>query len=193
MEVIKMEKKIYICLFLVLVGLDFTYSEKALATLDKPEPYEESYPKIGYQSVDNALLAFERHFKKDVILPLRVPSIPFTHCFGRFSDLQGTINDSFDLECVHDQIPENHYTIEVRPSKHKIQFTNKHIKKSYILPDGQSAHYIENSGSEILVFEKANWQYMLSIDKRVSKQVSIESLIKIANSIDYSTKKKKLL
>ncbi|MFY2253801.1 DUF4367 domain-containing protein [Priestia megaterium] len=188
-----MEKKIYICLFLVLVGLDFTYSEKALATLDKPEPYEESYPKIGYQSVDNALLAFERHFKKDVMLPLRVPSIPFTHCFGRFSDLQGTINDSFDLECVHDQIPENHYTIEVRPSKHKIQFTNKHIKKSYLLQDGQSAHYIENSGSEMLVFEKANWQYMLSIDKRVSKQVSIESLIKIANSIDYSTKKKKLL
>ena len=188
-----MEKKIYICLFLVLVGLNFIYSESATANLDKPEPYEESYPKIGYQSIDNALLAFERHFKKDVLLPLRVPSLSFTHCLGRFSDLQGTINDSFDLECVHDQIPENHYTIEIRPSKHKIQFENKHIKRSYLLKDGQSAHYIESSGFEMLVFEKANWQYMLSIDKRVSKQVSIQSLIEIANSIDYSTKKKKLL
>jgi hypothetical protein len=45
----------------------------------------------------------------------------------------------------------------------------------------------------MIVFEKDNWQYMLSIDKRVSKQVSIQSLIEIANSIDYSTKKKKLL
>ncbi|WP_412762186.1 DUF4367 domain-containing protein [Priestia megaterium] len=81
----------------------------------------------------------------------------------------------------------------MRPSKHKIQFTNKHIKKSYLLKDGQPAHYIENSGSGMIVFEKDNWQYMLSIDKRVSKQVSIQSLIEIANSIDYSTKKKKLL
>lgn len=77
-----MEKKIYICLFLVLVGLDFTYSEKALATLDKPEPYEESYPKIGYQSVDNALLAFERHFKKDVILPLEFHLFPLLIALG---------------------------------------------------------------------------------------------------------------
>lgn len=41
------------------------------------------------------------------------------------------------------------------------------------------------SGFNILVFERDNWQYFLSIDKRLSRKVTLEMLIDIADSIDY--------
>lgn len=43
------------------------------------------------------------------------------------------------------------------------------------------------SGFNVLVFDKDNWQYMLSIDKRASDKVTAENLVQIANSIDYPT------
>lgn len=41
------------------------------------------------------------------------------------------------------------------------------------------------SGFNVLVFERDGWQYMLSIDKRVSDKVTPETLLDIANSIEY--------
>ena len=50
--------------------------------------------------------------------------------------------------------------------------------------------YIENPriGFHLLVFERDNWQYVLSIDRDVADQVTAEVLINIANSIDYQSK-----
>ncbi|GIN39282.1 hypothetical protein [Heyndrickxia oleronia] len=41
------------------------------------------------------------------------------------------------------------------------------------------------SGFNILVFERDTWQYFLSIDKRLSRKVTLEMLVDIADSIDY--------
>lgn len=57
--------------------------------------------------------------------------------------------------------------------------------KSFELKNGNEATYMTISGFYVLVFVRDNWQYMLSIDKRVSDKVTVETLLDIANSIDY--------
>ena len=94
---------------------------------DKPDPYEEIYPKIGYKTVEDALDDFEQHFKQKPKLPLRVPPISFTHHFGRFNDLDGDINDSFEVAFINDQLSENHYKIDVRPIKNNIPIREKYV------------------------------------------------------------------
>ena len=152
---------------------------------DKPNPYEEIYPEIGYKTVDEALNDAEHHFKQKIKLPLRVPPISFTHHFGRLSDLDGAINDSFELKFISDKSSENHYKINVRPIEYKISIPEKYVIKSFELKKDVEAIYMTIPGFNILVFEKDNWQYMLSIDKRVSDKVSLNTLVEIANSIDY--------
>ncbi|WLD94639.1 hypothetical protein [Alkalihalobacillus sp. AL-G] len=153
----------------------------------KPRPYEEIYPEIGYKSVEEAKREFEQHFKKTLKLPLRVPPIEFTHYVGRFSDLEGELNDSFEVEFISDQSPKNHYKINVRPIKHKIPIRDDNVLRLYKLKNGNEAVYTNISGFNVLVFERGSWQYMLSINKKVSDKVSPEILVQIANSIDYST------
>ncbi|MEK4485697.1 hypothetical protein MHH81_08840 [Psychrobacillus sp. FSL H8-0484] len=152
---------------------------------DKPEPYEEIYPKIGYKTVEDALDDFEQHFKQKLKLPLRVPPISFTHHFGMFSDLDGDINDSFEVMFINEKLSENHYKIYVRPIKNRIPISEKYALKTFELKNGIVANYMTISGFNVLVFERDDWQYMLNISKRVSDKVTPETLVDIANSIDY--------
>ena len=153
--------------------------------LDKSSPYEKIYPEIGYKTVEEALNDFEQHFNRRLKLPLRVPPISFTHYFGRFNDLDGDINDSFEVTLISDQASQNHYKINVRPIKYKIPIKDKYILNTFGLNNGSEATYMAISGFNVLVFEKDDWQYMLSIDKRASDKVTPQTLVEIANSIDY--------
>lgn len=152
---------------------------------DKPPPYEEFFPEIGYKTVEEAIKEFEQHFKQDLKLPLKVPPIAFTHYFGRFNDLEGDNNDSLNIEFVSEISPENHYKIDIRHLKNKITLRDKGNQQIYTLKNGQKAIFIVERIANILVFEKDNWQYMLGIDNRIANKVTPEILVEIANSIDY--------
>ena len=182
-------RKILALLPFVLISNGAVYADSDV----EPPSYEEIYLDWGYTGVDEALLEFENHFKKDLKLPLRIPSLALTHQFGIFNDMDDDINDSFEMSFVNDQHPENHYKIEVRPAKNRINFTERDIEGIYKLKDGSSASYISISPSQTrvfgLVFEKADWQYILSVDERVVDTITSEILIQIANSIDYDSKK----
>jgi hypothetical protein len=180
-----------ISLIVLLLSISIGISGKVFAnTSNITRAFEEIYPEIGYESVEEALKACEKHFKQDLKLPLRQPPIAFTHQFGRFSNLDGDINDSFEVEFISDQSPENHYIIDVRPAKHRITIPDKFVLKSFKLKNGNVATYINVSGFNVLVFERDHWQYMLNIDKRVSTKVTSEMLVEIANSIDYEPKRR---
>ena len=174
----------FISLSLISFCLFFCLTIFATAN-DIQSPYEEIYPEVGYKTVEDALNDFEQHFKQKLKLPLRVPPISFTHHFGRFNDLDGDINDSFEMTFINDQLSENHYKIDVRPIKNNIPIREKYVIKTFELKNGVVATYMTISGFYMLVFERDDWQYMLSIDKRVSDKVTHETLIDIANSIDY--------
>ncbi|WP_391117113.1 hypothetical protein [Psychrobacillus sp. L3] len=156
-------------------------------TNDTPQSFEEIFTEVGYKTVEAALDEFEQHFNKELKLPLRAPPISFTHHFGRFSNLDGEINDAFEVMFISDQLPENHFKIDVRPIRHKIGFSDKYVSKTFKLDNGSIAKYMEkpSMGFNLLVFERDGWEYIFSINKKVSDKVTPEILVQIANSIDF--------
>lgn len=149
-----------------------------------PQSEEDFYREIGYETVDAAITDFEKHYSKQLKLPLRVPPLAFTHILGRFNDLSGEENDSFEAEYINEKSPENHYKINVRPVKHKIEFTEEKVIKVIKLANGKEAMFVDLEGFNVLVFEYENWQYMLSINKKAASVMLPGTLVKIANSID---------
>lgn len=179
---IKVNKSIPLILFLLVI-FGMKIGTVSANTNDSPQPFEEIFPEIGYKTVEEALEDAEQHLKKELQLPTRVPPISFTHHFGRFSNLDGNINDTFEVKFISDQLPENHYKIDIRPVKYKIPIREKYVLKTFKLKNGNLATYMSISGFNTLVFDRDNWQYMLSIDKRLSNLVPPETLVEIANSI----------
>ena len=118
---------------------------------EKHKSFEEGFFEIGYKSLKEAHEDFEGHFNQELKLPLKVPPVEFTHYFGRFSDLDEEINDSFDVEFISETSPENHYKIDVRPIKYKIPIENKSVVKIFKLQNGNDAWYTETSGFNVLV------------------------------------------
>lgn len=116
-------------------------------------------------------------------LPLRVPPLTFTHHFGRFNDLDGELNDSFEIEFVNDKSPQNHYKIDVRLIKNKITLKPRPKQKVFTLQSGEEALYIEDRLFNFLFVDKGNLQYIFGVDKRVSDKITPEVLVSIANSI----------
>lgn len=165
-------------LSIILFGLN---SGTVYADNVKPKPLEETFREIGFKTVEEAVREFEQHYNRNLKLPLRVPPIVFTHHFGRFNDLEGDVNDSLELEFLHEDLAKNHYKIDVRPVNYMIPMK---AKTFYRLKNGNDAIYTNVSGFNLFVFERNGWQYILSIDKRVSKQVTTEVFAEIANSID---------
>ena len=183
----KLNKSFLLFLYL-LVFLTFGINDERVfgTTNDTPPSFEEIFTEVGYKTVDEALKDFEQHFKQELKLPLRVPPISFTHVFGRFSGLDSEINDAFEIKFISDQLPNNHFKIDVRPILHKLTL-EKYISKTFKLENGNNATYIENPriGFNLFIFERDNWQYMFSVDKKVSDKVTPEILVQIANSIDF--------
>ncbi|GGD12217.1 hypothetical protein [Pontibacillus salipaludis] len=152
-------------------------------------PLEDVYTEIGYKTPEEAIEEIEQHFKRDLKLPLRVPPVSFTHNFGRFNNLEGIQNDSLEIEYIHEGSSKYHYKIDVRPIEAKIQIKDNYIAKRLKLHNGSEALHVYLSGDwNALVFEKGHWQYWISVDNRLSKKVTLESLIGIANSIHYDSK-----
>ena len=116
-------------------------------------------------------------------MPLRVPQVEFTHYFGRFNDLEGELNDSFEVEFVNEHTGKNHYMINVKHIDHKLNSPAKYEINSYELKDGSEAKYLKFESFNGLIFEKGNWQYFLSHPSSISDKITPEILVEIADSI----------
>lgn len=125
---IKVNKSIPLILFLLVI-FGMKIGTVSANTNDSPQPFEEIFPEIGYKTVEEALEDAEQHLKKELQLPTRVPPISFTHHFVRFSNLDSNINDTFEVKFISDQLPENHYKIDIRPVKYKIPIREKYVKE----------------------------------------------------------------
>ena len=80
-----------------------------------------------------------------------------------------------------------HFPDDISEYNEIINFAEKYISKTFKLENGNNATYIENPriGFNLFIFERDNWQYMFSVDKKVSDKVTPEILVQIANSIDF--------
>lgn len=188
---IKLDKRVYLLLFLLSILICVTSNGTVYANPNNTlPPFEEMYIQYGYKPIEEAVVEFENHFKGDVKLPFIVPSIPFTHQFGRFTeDKENGVNDTLNIEFINEKSPENHYKIDIRPLKNKINIKDRVNQKTYTLKNGKKAIFFVEQNVSFFVFEKDKWQYMFGIDKRLSNKVTAEMLVAIANSIDYVPKK----
>jgi hypothetical protein len=161
-----------------------SFSTNAVANYTSEE-FQQSLFDIGFKEGNAALQESEEHFKKDIPLPVQIPSVEFTHTFGRLSDLDGDINDGFEIEYRHINKPKNHYMIRVQPVKYGLPIRKEHIDQTFKLNDGSKAIYSTKiaRGFNLFVFKKNGWQYVLNINKDVSGQVKPDTLVEIANSV----------
>ncbi|MFJ7937060.1 hypothetical protein ACIQYG_00830 [Peribacillus sp. NPDC096622] len=171
-------------LFVLCIPFYFTFTGTTYASNDSKE-FEKSLSEIGYTSVHQALQDSNKHFNHTISLPIQLPPVPFTHNYGRFNNPKGKINDGFEVEYFNKGLSENHYMIRVRPVENRIKFKKGFIDQTFKLNDGNTAIYSAKASSVInlLIFEKDGWQYMLSVDKRISDKVTSETLVEIANSV----------
>ncbi|MEK5363988.1 hypothetical protein MHB45_26720 [Peribacillus sp. FSL K6-5616] len=171
-------------LFVLCIPFSFIFTGTTYASNESKE-FEKSLSEVGYTSVHHALQDSNKHFNHIISLPIQLPPVPFTHNYGRFNNLEGNINDGFEAEYFNKDLSENHYAIRVRPVENKIKFKKGNIDKTFILNDSNTAIYSTKASGvvNLLIFEKDGWQYMLSVDKRISNKVTSEILVEIANSI----------
>lgn len=172
----------WVCLSICFIISFITYGNVVAANMGRI-PLEEALFEIGYKPVEEALNTCESHFNKKINIPYKLPPIAFTHQIGRCNHTYG-INNELEVELINENIPKNHYIIRVRPSEHRITFTQEQIDKEYKISNGTCALYVTNRSQvhNFLVFERDGWQYMLSIDKRISDKIPLKDLIEIADS-----------
>ena len=165
--------------FLILFTSGTIYAQ----AIDKPKPPEEFYPQFGYKTIGEAIEEFENHTGANVQLPLRIAPLAFTHAFGRFNDIGGEINHSLDIKYLNEDLPENHFKINIRSIKNKTKINDRQILKKVPLNSEKEGMFIEIPGFNVLVVETEQWQYMISVDQRVSNKVSYNELVKIADGV----------
>lgn len=179
MEIIKTIKISVIC-----IVLNFSFSFAAKANYTSVE-FQQSFFELGYKGIHEALVENNNHFKQDIALPVQLPPIAFTHGFGRFSNLDGESNDKLEIVYLNKDVPQNHYKIFVQPVKYRLIFKEDLIDQRLKTNDGNEALYSTKAvrNFNLLVFNKNEFQYILSVDKRISDKVTPELLIEIADSI----------
>ncbi|MBK3493932.1 DUF4367 domain-containing protein [Viridibacillus sp. YIM B01967] len=145
------------------------------------EELEKIYLEGGYKQTYEALKEAEDFFKLDISLPTRIPSIAFTHNFGRFTTLG---NPQLEITYLNENSGEVHYKILVTSLKYKQEFTADQNVQRMKLNDGSEAVYVITENFDLLVFEKYGLQYTLMVDKIHLDKFTKEALSKIANSIN---------
>jgi len=159
--------------------------------LEVRKSYEQMVFDGGFRSIDDAVLTCEKHFRRNIALPVRMPPVVFSHAFARCGiDAEYRMNDNLSIEYVGDGVTvdgKNHYMIDIRPIAQKIDrfFHSRAIIGTYRLGDGTLAQYGANGFFRTIVFEKDGWQYRLSVDRRIGDLVSAEKLVDIANSVGW--------
>ncbi|RED54743.1 hypothetical protein DFP95_12268 [Cohnella lupini] len=183
-----MLRLLIICIMVCELFTTKVHASRVQPQSDVP-PFEVPYFEIGYKSVEQALKECELHNQRKIILPVKLPSVEFTHHIGRCNKDPNDMNDEFQIEYLNEKQSMNHYNIDVRPIEQKLNFAMNKRVQSYKLTDGSEARYFTTvtpkirGGFNILVFEKNGWQYRLSVDTRIQDRVTQNTLLEIAQSI----------
>jgi hypothetical protein len=166
------------------ICLTFSFSFVAKADYSSEE-FQKSYFDVGYKEIHKALQESNEHMKRGIPLPVQLPPVAFTHNFGRFDSSYGESHGKLEIEYLNKDIPQNHFMIFVQPDKYGLPIRKEHIDQTLTLKDGSKAIYSTKiaRGFNLLVFEKGGFQYVLSVDKRISDKVTPEILMEITNSI----------
>lgn len=174
-----MKKETYYLTFVISAILFLFVNVKMYALEDTPSTFEKKYIEEGYKSIEESVKEFQEFCKCEVKLPEALPSIPFTHEFGRFSEDKKYINDVLEIRYVHENKTENIFKIDIQLLENKMIFQGK----EYLLEDGTKAVYFEREYFNFMVFEKNNLQFIMGISNKITAKETAEELVRIANSL----------
>lgn len=148
------------------------------------EAFEVKYFELGYEDISQAIQKGEKSFKRSILLPTKMPSVPFTNVLGRFSNAEGQENDDLEIKFINENSSQNHYIIRIKPIEYGLKIEDEQIDERLKLNDGSEAIYsTQISGFHVLIFEHEKLEYILSLDKVHSKEKTKRVLIDIANSM----------
>lgn len=165
-----MKRTILLCISFFYVFSGYSYAQESL---------EEIYLKSGeYTEVNKAIKAAENHFGREINLPVRLPSVVFTHSFGTF---RKDGESQLTLKYLNENDGYTHYNISITSIISGSNVNNP--KEIVLLKNGTEALYLERENVDALLFEKDSFEYILSIDKKNYIENQKEILKQIANSI----------
>jgi hypothetical protein len=143
---------------------------------------EEDLFDMGFEPVLAAIETCETHFGRKIVIPYKLPTIPFHYFLGRCGTSYG-INNQFQVDFINEDVAV--YSIRMRPIEQRIDFSKNERARKYNLNDGSTASYIEIRPGKpyFLVFDKKDWQYTLQVNSKEPNIVTPEQLVEIADSI----------
>lgn len=138
----------------------------------------------GYELVEEAIRACEKHFGTALFLPPQLPSVAFTHQYGRCYDMEGGLDEHLEVHYQNRYKHEHDYKIALYPLENKQQLKHLSFEESE-LSDHTTAKFYEGpiNTLRLLVFEKGNWQYLLTAANRASSEIRQQELTEIAESL----------
>ncbi|MGG4345307.1 DUF3889 domain-containing protein [Paenibacillus lautus] len=138
----------------------------------------------GGALVEEAMRACENHFGTSVFLPPQLPPVAFTHQYGRCYDMEGGLDEHLEIHYENRYKPEHSYKIELYPLENKQQLKHLSFEESE-LSDHTTAKFYEGpiNTLQLFVFEKGNWQYLLTAANRASSEIRQQELTEIAESL----------
>ncbi|MDH6674854.1 hypothetical protein M2277_005553 [Paenibacillus sp. LBL] len=146
--------------------------------------YQQAILESGAQLVEEAVRTCEVHFGKKILLPPQLPSVSFTHQYGRCYDTQGGLDEHLEIHYQHQHKPENEYTIELYPRKNRQQLNYLSFDETELADHNVAKFYKGPINSiQLLAFEKGDWQYLLTAANQASSAIGQQELTEIAQSL----------
>ncbi|MEC0369619.1 hypothetical protein [Paenibacillus chibensis] len=155
---------------------------------DREKEAEALYRQYGYTSVEKAKADCEKKFGSTMPLPRSKPKVSFTHAYGRCNfNEKDPMNNELELEYIHMHQSGHHYKVEVRPVEYKIRSSYPERMRTVSLHNGSKAEFWITPGIRgfyVLFFDKYQWQYIVSVDKRIGTNTPEKLLTEIADSLE---------
>lgn len=161
-------------------------------TMESSEfPFQQAVFESGAQLAEEAIRACEKRFGREIQLPPQQPAVAFTHRYGRCHDTHGGLDEHLEIQYRNEFKPENDYRIEVYPLGNRQKL--EHLSfEAFELTEQTTAKFYKGplNTLQLLVFEKADWQYLLTTANRASTEIGRRELSEIAQSLIHAVNRK---
>ncbi|MCM3257714.1 YqzG/YhdC family protein [Paenibacillus lautus] len=162
------------------------------ATMESSEfSFQQAIFESGAELAEEAIRACEKRFGREIQLPPQVPAVAFTHQYGRCYGTHAGLDEHLEIHYRNEFKPENDYRIELYPVENRQQL--EHLSfQALELTEQTTAKFYKGplNTLQLLVFEKADWQYLITTANRASTEIGQRELTDIAQSLIHAVNRR---
>ncbi|SEL97861.1 Protein of unknown function [Paenibacillus sp. cl141a] len=171
-------------LFASILSLGITPVADQVTMESSDFPFQQAIFESGAELAEEAIRACEKRFGREIHLPPQMPAVAFTHRYGRCYGTHAGLDEHLEIHYRNEFKPENDYRIELYPLENRQQL--EHLSfQALKLTEQTAAKYYRGplNTLQLLVFEKADWQYLLTTANQSSTEIGQRELTEIAQSL----------